>query len=107
MKLKYKFFFFFNILKIDVDLFLFKAFFKNLISKLSSFDSFSTINLKKRILITNEIINRSKKFFNNDILLLSYLYRLKINNILFFNIVKTILSLFIYNFSKIRSYYLY
>ena len=79
-------------------------FFNNLISKLSSFDLFLTINLKKRIITSNEIIDKIF-FFNNDVLLLLYLYRLKINNILFFNILKTILYLFIYNFSKIKSYY--
>ena len=53
----------------------------------------------------NEIINKNKRFFNNDILSSLLLYRLKINNNLFFNILKTISYLFIYNFSKTKSCY--
>ena len=87
-------------------IFLFEMFFDNLISKIFSFDLFLIINIKERIMIINEIINKNKRFFNNDILLLLYLYRLKINIILLFNILKTILYLFIYNFSKIKLYYL-
>ena len=56
-------------------------------------------------MITNNIVNKNDKFLNVNILLLSYLYRLNINNILFLNISKTTLYLFIYNFSKIKSYY--
>ena len=80
-------------------------FFQNSILKSSSFDLYFIINLKKRVLTTNEIINKNERFFDNDILLLLYLYRLKINNILFFSILKTISYLFIYNFSRIKSYY--
>ena len=64
-------------------------FFINLLSSLFSFNLFLIINLKEYIIIINEIINKNKRFFNNDILLLLYLYRLKINNNLFFNISKT------------------
>ena len=56
-------------------------------------------------MITNNIVNKNDEFLNVNILLLSYLYRLNINNILFLNISKTTLYLFIYNFSKIKSYY--
>ena len=80
-------------------------FFEDLISKLSSFDLFLIINLKKRVITIIEIINKNKRFFNNNILLLLYLYCLKINNSLFFNILKTTLYLFIYNFSKIKTCY--
>ena len=77
-------------------------FFENLILKSSSFDLFVIISLKKRIIIINEIIDKNERFFNNDVLLLLYLYRFEINNNLFFNILKTILYLFIYKFSKLN-----
>ena len=54
-------------------------------------------------MIIDNIIYKNGKFFDVNILLLLYLYRLKINNILFLNISKTISYLFIYNFSRIRS----
>ena len=80
-------------------------FLKIFISKLFLFNSFLTINLKDRIIIINNVFNKNDKFLNVNILLLLYLYRLNINNILFLNISKTTLYLFIYNFSKIKSYY--
>ena len=52
----------------------------------------------------NDVFNKNDKFSSVDILLLSYLYRSNINNILFFNISNTTLYLFIYNFSRIKSY---
>ena len=95
--------FFLNISKINIVFFLFKMFFKEFISKLSSFNSFLIISLKDYIII-NEIIDKNEKFFDIDILLLLYSHRLKTNNILSLNISKTILCLFIYDFSKIKSY---
>ena len=80
-------------------------FLNKFILKLSSFNSFSTINLENYIIIINDIINKIEIFLNINILLLLYLYRLNINNFLFLNISKSILYLFIYNFSKIKSYY--
>ena len=56
-------------------------------------------------MIIDNIFNKNDKFLNVNILLSLYLYRLNINNILFFNISNIILYLFIYNFSKIKSYY--
>ena len=56
-------------------------------------------------MITSNVFNKNDKFLNVNILLSLYLYRLNINNILFFNISNIILYLFIYNFSKIKSYY--
>ena len=56
-------------------------------------------------MIINNVINKNDKFLRVDILLSFYLYYLNINNILSFNISKTISYLFIYNFSKIKSYY--
>ena len=56
-------------------------------------------------MIINEIIDKNERFFDVDILLSLYLYRSKTNNILFLNILKTILYLFIYNFSRIKSCY--
>ena len=56
-------------------------------------------------MITNEVIDKNKKFFVIDILLLLYLYYLKINNILFLSILRITLYLFIYNFSSIKSCY--
>ena len=56
-------------------------------------------------MIINNVFNKNDKFLNVNILLSLYLYRLNINNILFFNISNIILYLFIYNFSKIKSYY--
>ena len=56
-------------------------------------------------MISNDVFNKNDKFLNVDILLSLYLYRSNINNILSFNILNTTLYLFIYNFSKIKSYY--
>ena len=56
-------------------------------------------------MIINDVFNKNNKFLNANALLLSYLYRLNINNILFFNISSTILYLFIHDFLKIKSYY--
>ena len=56
-------------------------------------------------MIINNVIDKNEKFFVIDILLLLYSHRLKINNILFLNILKMILYLFIYNFSNIKSCY--
>ena len=97
--------FFLNILNVNIDLFLFEMFLKWFISKLSLFDLFSIINLKDRIIITNNVFNKNDKFSNVDILLLLYSHYLNINNILFFNISNTTSYLFIYNFSKIKSCY--
>ena len=89
---------------INIDFFLFKICLKLFILKLFSFNSFLIINLKNRIIITNNVFNKNDKFLNIDVLLLLYLYRLNINNILSLNISRIILYLFIYNFSKIKSY---
>ena len=89
-------------LKVDVDFFLFKMFFEKFISKLFSFYSFLIISLKSHMII-NEVVDKNERFFDIDILLLLCLYRLKTNNILFLNILKTILYLFIYDFSIIKS----
>ena len=105
MKSSFLIIFFLNVLKVDVVFFLFKMFFKKFISKLFSFDSSLTIDLRDHI-ITNEIIDKNEKFFDIDILLLLYLYRSETNNILSLNILKTISYLFIYDFSRIRSCYL-
>ena len=104
MKLDFLIIFFLSVLKINVDFFLFKTFFEKSISKLFSFNLFLVISLKSRIIIINEVIDKNKRFFDINILLLLYLYRLKTNNILFLSILKTISCLFIYNFLKIRSY---
>ena len=53
---------------------------------------------------TDDVFDKNDKFSNADILLSSCLYRLNTNNTLFFNISSIILCLFIYNFSKIKSY---
>ena len=80
--------------------YLFKTFFEKFILKLFLFNLLLAINLKNRIIIINKIINKSERFFNINILLSLYSHHLKINNILFLNILKTILYLFIYNFFK-------
>ena len=103
MKLNFLIIFSLNVLNVDINFFLFKMSFKEFISKLFSFNSFLIINLKDHIIIINEIIDKKKRFFDINILLLLYLYRLKTNNILFLNILKTILYLFIYDFLKIKS----
>ena len=54
-------------------------------------------------MIINEIIDKNERFSVVDILLSSYLYRLKTNNILFLSISKMISCLFIYDFLKIKS----
>ena len=54
---------------------------------------------------TGDVFNKNDKFLNVDILLSSCSHRSNINNILFFNISSTTSYLFIYNFSKIKSYY--
>ena len=56
-------------------------------------------------MIINDVFNKNDKLSNVNILLSLYLYRLNINNILFFNISNTTLYLFIYNFLKIKSCY--
>ena len=56
-------------------------------------------------MITNNVFNKNDKSLNVDILLSLYSHRLNINNILFYNISNTILCLFIYDFSKIKSCY--
>ena len=56
-------------------------------------------------MIINDIFDKNDKFSNVDTLLSLYLYYLNINNILFFNISNTTSYLFIYNFSRIKSYY--
>ena len=92
-----------SVLKIKIDLFLFKISFEWFISKLSSFDSFLIIDLKSHIMIINEIIDKNERFSAIDILLLLYSHYSKTNNILFLNISRMISYLFIYNFLKIRS----
>ena len=79
-------------------------FFKGFILKLFSFNSFLTINLKDRV-TADEVIDKNEKFFDIDILLSLYSHRSKTNNILFLNISKTTLYLFIHDFSRIKSYY--
>ena len=78
-------------------------FLKQFISKLFSFDFFLIMNLKDREMIINNVVDKNDVFLNVNILLLLCLYRLNINNILFLNISRTTLCLFIYNFSKIKS----
>ena len=56
-------------------------------------------------MIIDNVFDKNDKFLNVDILLLLYSHYSNINNILFFNISNTILYLFIYNFSKIKSCY--
>ena len=97
--------FFLNILNVNVNRFLFKISLKRFILKLFSFDLFLIINLKDRIIIINDIINKNHKFSIIYILLSLYLYRLNINNILSLSISRTTLYLFIYNFLKIKSCY--
>ena len=97
--------FFLNILNVNVNRFLFKISLKRFILKLFSFDLFLIINLKDRIIIINDIINKNHKFSIIYILLSLYLYRLNINNILFLSISRTTLYLFIYDFLKIKSCY--
>ena len=96
---------FLNALTIIVTFFLFKIYLKRFISKLFLFDLFLIINLKDYIITINKVINKIERFFDIDILLLLYLHYLKKNNILFLNILKTTLFLFIYNFSKIKLNY--
>ena len=63
------------------------------------------MNLKDRIIITDDVFDKNDKFSNIDVLLSLYSHYSNINNILSFNISNTILCLFIYNFSKIKSCY--
>ena len=67
------------------------------------------MNLKKRIIIINKVVNKNKRFFNNDILLLLYLYRLKIKIIYSLIYQKRLyIYLFIYLFiifRKLNFYY--
>ena len=56
-------------------------------------------------MIIDDVFNKNDRFLNVNTLLSLYLYRLNINNILFFNISSTISCLFIYNFSRIKSCY--
>ena len=81
-----------NVLRIDIDFFLFKMFFEEL-SKLFSSDLSLIISLKNRVVTTDEVVDKKEKSFDVDILLLLFSYYLK-----------TTLYLFIYNFSKIKSY---
>ena len=92
-----------NALKINVNLFLMS--FEKFISKLFSFNLFLVIDLRDYIIIINKVIDKNERFFDVNILLLLYLYRLKINNILSFLILKIISYLFIYNFSKVKLCY--
>ena len=54
-------------------------------------------------MIINNVFNKNDRFLNINILLSLYLYYLNINNILFFNISRITLYLFIYNFLKTKS----
>ena len=56
-------------------------------------------------MIINNVLNKNDRFLNVNVLLLSYLYRLNVNNILSFSISNTTLYLFTHNFSKIKSCY--
>ena len=56
-------------------------------------------------MITDDVFDKNDKFLNANVLLSLCLYRLNINNILSFNISNTILYLFIYDFSRIKSCY--
>ena len=56
-------------------------------------------------MIINDVFNKNDRFLNADVLLSLYLYYLNINNTLSFNISSTTLYLFIYDFSRIKSYY--
>ena len=76
--------------------------FEEFISKLFSFDSFLIIDLKGRV-IADEIIDKNERFFDVDILLLSYSHYSK-KKFLSLSISKTTSCLFIYDFLKIRSY---
>ena len=96
MRLSFLIIFSLNVLKVDINRFLFKMFFEKFISKLFSSNLFLTINLRDYIIIIiNEVVDKNERFFDFNILLLLYLHRLKTNNILFLNILKTILYLFI------------
>ena len=48
--------------------------FEKFILELFSFDSFLIIDLKDRIMITNEVIDKNKRFSDAETLLSSYLY---------------------------------
>ena len=56
-------------------------------------------------MIISDVFNKNDKFLNVNVLLSLYSHYLNINNTLFLNISKIISYLFIYNFSKIKSYY--
>ena len=56
-------------------------------------------------MIINDVFDKNDKFLNVNILLSLCSHRLNTNNILSFNISNTTLYLFIYDFSKIKSYY--
>ena len=71
-----------NVLRVEIDLFLFKVFFEWFISKLFSFDSFLIIGLKGRVMIIDEVVGKNERSFGVNILLSLCSHRLKINNIL-------------------------
>ena len=62
--------FFFNILRVNINFFLFKMFFEEFISKLFSFNSFLIIDLRDCVIIINKVIDKKEKFFDVNILLL-------------------------------------
>ena len=77
MKLNFLIIFSLSVLRVNIDFFLFEISFKKFISKLFLFNSFLIIHLKDYTMIINKIIDKKKRFFDINILLLSYLYRLK------------------------------
>ena len=91
IKLSFLIILFLSVLNININFFLFKISLKRFILKAFSFDFFLIINLKNRIMITNNVINKNNKLLNINILLLLYSHYLNINNILFLIISKTIL----------------
>ena len=76
--------------------------FKEFISELFSFNLFLTVDLKDYIMTINEIVDQNERFFDAKTLLSLYSHRLKPNNILSFRILRIILCLFIYDFSRIK-----
>ena len=69
MRLDFWIFFFLNVLKVDINLFLFETSFKWFISKLFSFESFLIVSLKDRVITINEVIDKNERFFDINILL--------------------------------------
>ena len=55
-------------------------------------------------MIIDNVFDKNDKFSNFNVLLSLYSHYLNINNILSFNISNTTSYLFIYDFSKIKSY---